>query len=66
MKLVDRRYGEMNYIWGFKNALEYANKTNNMKEAVDQLEGVEVEDNFQDSDQKCCDSDTSIDVRNDA
>uniref|UniRef100_A0A8R1E9V6 Uncharacterized protein n=1 Tax=Caenorhabditis japonica TaxID=281687 RepID=A0A8R1E9V6_CAEJA len=38
--------------WAFKNALEYANKTKKMKAAVDQLADVEVEDNFQDSDQE--------------
>uniref|UniRef100_A0A8R1E4S1 Uncharacterized protein n=2 Tax=Caenorhabditis japonica TaxID=281687 RepID=A0A8R1E4S1_CAEJA len=46
---------------GSKIALEYANKTNNKKAAVDQLEDVEVEYNYQESDQEYYNIETSID-----
>uniref|UniRef100_A0A8R1I995 Uncharacterized protein n=1 Tax=Caenorhabditis japonica TaxID=281687 RepID=A0A8R1I995_CAEJA len=52
--------------WGFKNCAGIRQKTNNKKAAADHLEDVEVEDNYQESDQEYYNIETSIEVRNDA
>uniref|UniRef100_A0A8R1E817 Polo_box_2 domain-containing protein n=1 Tax=Caenorhabditis japonica TaxID=281687 RepID=A0A8R1E817_CAEJA len=65
--LIELTRNPMVYTAEFSAFHTEYNKTNNRKAAVDQLEDVEMEDNFQDCDQEdYYHSDTSIDVRNDA